>query len=119
MPELPVTFSPHIKPDENYTVANKPRVLVNKFNDGYASHTGDGINNDLESFTLSWKNLTYTTEGEPILDVLVERAGYKPVLYTRDGQSTQRRYIIPSWNHKRHDGVFVDITAKFEEIANG
>jgi len=119
MPVLPTTFTPSVKPDEGYTVSNKPNVLVNKFNDGYASYAGDGINNNLETFTLNWKNLIWETEGESIYNYLEERGAHKPILYTRDGQTTERRYRCVSWTHKRHDGVYVDISAKFEEIANG
>lgn len=52
------------------------RVLTAQFGDGYKQSAGDGINNEVNSWPLTFKGLEH--EIKPIRDFLRSHKGYKP-----------------------------------------
>jgi len=66
------SWSAHSEP----TSTTQYRVLSAQFGDGYKQSAGDGINNEVNSWPLTFKGLEH--EIKPIRDFLRSHKGYKP-----------------------------------------
>lgn len=79
------TFTPPMAPSyQGTSIDEEPRVLVNKFGNGYEQRTADGLNNNPISGTLSWDALSQTQLDE-IVDFMRTKNAVDPFYYTFPG----------------------------------
>ena len=92
-----------IKPDQGATKSVEARVLSIKFGDGYAQEAADGINNLVETWTVSYTNRT-RSEVQSIDDVLKGCAGYLPIDWTTP-EGLAKKFTCKRWSPSyNHDG---------------
>ena len=100
-------------PDTGWSVKSEPKNRTAAFGDGYAQIVADGINNDLEEWTLRFTGTS--ARGIAIRNFLRERGGAKPFRWTTPEGDT-RFFICKSWNRSREKGVLMTLSATFVQV---
>jgi len=67
-------------PDYSAQISVKPRVLKSQFGDGYESRVGDGLNTDLETWSVKFS--TDKTRAKEIFDWLRAKKGVEAFNWT-------------------------------------
>lgn len=91
------------------------RVIVAQYGNGIEQRAKDGINNSVESWTLSWNQLT-AAEYNTVMTALEASLGTDYFTWTAPGNSTQKKYVIngPITRVNRAGDVF-SITCPFKQ----
>lgn len=97
------------------STSRKPRTRVVQFGDGYAQRSKDGINNDLRSHTLKFKDADSVIND--IDQFLEDRAGVESFYYSYKGQPL-RLYVCEEWSRVDLDFQSSEISATFREVVN-
>ena len=74
-----------IWPDDEADVDGTLRTRTSQFGDGYAQESGDGLNGESQSWSLTFGGLP--DEVGPILDFIRRHKGYRSFLWTRPAAS--------------------------------
>ena len=110
------TFSTTYKPTIASQKATKPRVKIIAFGNGYKQIVGDGINNLMEHWNLTW--IVGDTGKQYIEDFFLTEAGYNYFNWTsNENGATLKQYICPQWNIQPIGNDNYQISASFEEWA--
>lgn len=100
-------------PDTGWSVKSEPKTRTAGFGDGYAQIVADGINNDMEEWTVRF---TGTTErGLAIRNFLRERGGSKPFTWTTPEGDTHF-FTCKTWTRGRERGVLMTVSATFTQV---
>lgn len=97
------------------STARKPRTRVVQFGDGYMQRSKDGINHDLRSHTLKFKDTDSVIND--IDQFLEDRAGIESFYYSYKGQPL-RLYVCEEWSRVDLDFNSSEISAIFKEVVN-
>lgn len=100
-PTLPV------EPDGKVTRQKSPDLRKVTFG-GYTQRGPKDINGDPETWTVQWQQCR-KARIQAVLDLMDERAGYKPFLWTPPGQTAPRKFICESWGEEYPYGPASDI----------
>lgn len=94
----------------------EPRVIKNKFGDGYEQRVADGINNILLEFDYTFEDRTLA-ETAAILHFLHQRKAVDCFLFTPPVPFNQRKkFVCPTWNKSIAYYNNYTIRAKFVEV---
>lgn len=103
-------------PTKDSTRAHQPRVKKIAFGNGYAQVYGDGINSNLEQWSLTFEEKD--ADKQTIEDFFSARGGYQYFNWTSpEAGATQKQYLCTNWQIKSLGAGFWSITATFEEWA--
>lgn len=92
-----------------------PRVRVAKFADGgYEQRQADGINNNLQTWTLTFANRD-ASEAAAIRAFLVARGAVESFDWT-DPDGNAGKYVCRKWSRALQVGTMRTITAVFEQV---
>lgn len=97
------------------STARKPRTRVAQFGDGYAQRSKDGINHDLRSHTIKFKNSDSVIND--IEQFLEDRAGVESFYYSYKEQPL-RLYVCEEWSRVDIDFQTSEVSATFREVVN-
>lgn len=112
---MTATF-PSIKPSTSSSKTKTPRVKSIQFGNGYKQIYGDGINNNLEVWSIGFT--VNDTNKQSIETFLNSSAGYIPFYWTApENGSIQKMYLCTTWNVVPLGRNIYSITANFEEWA--
>lgn len=106
-------------PDLEPTIASMKtveyRVKRVQFGNGYYQIAGDGINNNMEEWSVQWEALS-ATDKETIIAFLEARGGYDNFTWTApDSSATAKSYICPGYELYGLGGNRYTISATFQE----
>lgn len=101
-------------PDQGATKTPRVRVRANAFGDGYEQRVGDGINNVMEDWSLSFTLRTKTVI-QSIDTFLKSQAGVLAFDWVTPDGGASKKFICKEWSASYiHDGD-CSLTAKFEQ----
>lgn len=92
-----------------------PRVRKAQYGDGYSQRVGDGINTDLEKWSVQLTNVPHA-EADSIETFLKAHGGYEAFYWTRPGTASPITVICPQWSRPHKTAVVCDISAAFEQV---
>lgn len=101
-------------PSYPVTDEHEPRLLTAVFGDGYDSDVGDGVNNDLATYPLSF-NIRTLTEANAIVAFLKAHMG-SPFLWTPPN-GTQIQVKCKQYSRVLDEGNNYTVRATFKEGA--
>lgn len=100
-------------PDAEVSLSVEPKVEGARFGDGYEQRVGAGINNDPETWSLSFTG--NRAEIDPIEQFLRNHNGYIAFDWKTPDEVTGR-FICRKWRKTRSHGTKVIVTADFEQV---
>jgi phage-related protein len=101
--------------DFGAAVSSKPSVTVVKFGDGYEKRQAFGINQNLKSWSLTFRNRT-NTDADAIESFLNARAGVESFDWTPpSGGGT--KWVCREWNRTLENYNNNSVQATFEQVA--
>jgi len=110
------TFPTTLKPTTSSQKSHTPRVKAINFGNGYKQIYGDGLNSNLESWSLSW--LVDDTDKQIIEDFFATAGGINYFNWTsQEAGATQKQYICESWLIQPMGASKYQINATFKEWA--
>ena len=116
IPNWATTFPATIKPTTASQKSHTPRVKSIAFGNGYKQIYGDGINFNLEKWSLSWT--VNDTDKQTIEDFFIAAKGYIYFNWTStESGATQKQYLCPSWSIQPLGVNNYVVSASFEEWA--
>ncbi|MDN7144098.1 phage tail protein [Pseudomonas sp. JQ170] len=98
-------------PDDEASSDSTFRTRKSQFGDGYAQVASDGLNAEVDSWTLSFGGLA--EEVKPILDFIRSHRGARSFLWTPPG-SALGMYRCETFRQQRKPGGIVVVAATFE-----
>jgi phage-related protein len=101
-------------PSYQAALTRKPRVLAQKFGDGYEQRTGDGINTNPAIWSLQFNGRSQT-EADGIDNFLAARAGLESFTWTAPNGVTGR-YLCREWSRTIVAATIYNLAAQFEEV---
>ena len=69
------------------------KTIKAQFGDGYSQRAADGLNSKVDSWSLSWPNLS-STDKETIITALDAVGGWDYLTWTPFGESTEKKFIV-------------------------
>lgn len=94
--------------------SHEPRVKRAQFGNGYYQIVGDGLNADLEKWSLTW--ILDDTDKQTVEDFFTTEGGYNFFFWTSpENGASQKAYICPKWSVQPMGADVFTITAEFEE----
>jgi len=113
---MATTFPSNIKPTTASNRNHTPRVKMIKFGNGYKQIVGDGINSNLEKWSLSF--VLNDTNKQTVEDFFSVTGGYDYFNWTSpEAGATQKQYLVPSWTIQPIGASNYTINCVFEEWA--
>jgi len=106
------TFTPPMRPSPGTSRAPEVSLRKSQFGDGYAQASPAGLNHVRQVVALKWEFLSLA-EAQEIETFLVGQGGYRPFLYTLNGEAQARRWVCESWSVT--DGHPSTVNATFRE----
>lgn len=100
-------------PDANWSSKAEPKVRQANFGGGYTQTVGDGINNDMEEWTLQFTGSTQRVT--QIRNFLRERGAAKPFKWTTP-EGDPGFFTCKSWTRSRERGVLMTLSATFVQV---
>lgn len=101
-------------PDFGATKQKKPVVSKIQFGDGYSQRIAKGINNQPETWQLTFANRSQA-DGDAIDAFLEARGGVEPFDWeTPEGVTKQ--FVCSDWSVAVVNGSYRTVTATFEEV---
>jgi len=113
MAELFPTDAPDLTYGVNLT--KEFRVLRSDFGDGYSQRTPDGLNIEIEKWSLIWNNITLAQK-DIIINFLDARQGAEAILFTMPGEDTAKKWICASYKYTPFSSAYYRIDATFERV---
>ncbi len=104
------TWNPSRNPGEDH----EPKIIENTFGDNYEQRIGDGINNDPETWNLSF-NVRDDSEALAIMGFLKARGGTEKFTWTPPG-GVAGEYVCKKWRKNQEDTDMHQITATFKQV---
>lgn len=102
-------------PSHPASVEEMPKVKTAKFGDGYEQRQGDGLNNNLLKWSLSFANRSLS-ESADIVTFLRARGAVENFDWT-DPDGNAGKYICRAWSRSLPYGNLRTINAVFEQVA--
>lgn len=99
-------------PEVGSSVEHTPRVLIAKFGDGYEQRVPDGINTELQKWTV--KFIVDVPTGQAIHNFLKSLGGSTSFTWTPPNE-TEIRVVCRSWR-RTIGAVHWEINTTFEEV---
>lgn len=84
-------------PSKSFTKESKPTVVTAQFGGGYSQRIKYGINNQVDSWKLSFINQSLTTSSQ-IISFLESHEGTDYFLFTPPGEITAYKVIASDWS---------------------
>ena len=110
------TFPSTIEPTIATQKQHQPRVKSIAFGNGYLQIAGDGINNNLEKWTISF--ILSDTDKQTVEDFFNTEGGYNYFNWTSpENGATQKQYLCPSWSISSFGANKYQISCVFNEWA--
>lgn len=91
------------------------RVLSAEFGDGYSQRTADGLNTAVESWDVTWNNLTLAN-GRLLTKYLSTRRGYRSFKWTPPNEARYKVWICESFSDQPVTYNVRTISAKFKRV---
>lgn len=107
------TFNPTLPPQEGPSGNNRFRVHMVSLGEGYSSAFGEGMNQKVQSWPLSWKGTA--SEVLPIRDFFDAHLGHRSFYWTPP-YGTQGRYQVTEYELVPHSADNVTLSATFEQV---
>lgn len=101
-------------PSRNPGEEHEPKIIANKFGDNYEQRVGDGINNDRETWNLSF-NVRDDAEASAIMTFFKARGGTEKFTWTPPG-GVAGEYVCKKWRKVPEFTDLNNITATFEQV---
>lgn len=102
-------YQPHISSRLN----KQPRILKHQFGDGYAQRMADGINNNLERWSLSFTLIN--ANALALMTFFDGLGGVDSFTWQPPGAATARNYVCESYGQSKIDPKFMQIDAQVVE----
>jgi phage-related protein len=110
------TFPTSIVPTIGTNKKHTPKVKEIAFGNGYKQLYGDGLNSDLEKWSLTF--ILDDTDKQTVEDFFIAAAGYLFFNWTApDAGAAQKQYLCQSWDINFLGGTAYRITTTFDEWA--
>ena len=109
------------KPSYNAKVDFKPRVIVNKFGNGYTQRIEDGLNSRLLELSLNFENRS-EKEAVSILHFFEQRKATEsfvynlPSIYAKSSTALNTRFLCATWSAEYISFNNYNISADFIEV---
>jgi phage-related protein len=101
---------------EPMQLEKEPKVMESKFGDGYSQRVADGINNNLQTWQISFTKRS-GADVDAIYDFLEARGGVESFEWTPRGEQTPRNFICKKWTRRfDHYDVVQAISFSLEEV---
>lgn len=106
------TFNPPMRPSPG--TSHAPTISLRKaaFGDGYTQASPAGLNHIRRVVNFRWDFLTLA-EANEIEAFLIQHGGFRPFLYTLNGEATPRKWTCDTWSLT--DNHPTQVTATFRE----
>ena len=97
-------FPDHLLGTSNETyepmqLEKEPKVLVSKFGDGYEQRVADGINNNLQKWSLSFTKRS-DADIDAIYDFLDARGGVESFFWTPRSEAASRTFVCRKYTRR-------------------
>lgn len=105
------------EPDDAMDVAHAPRVIRAGFGDGYEQRVRDGINHDLQVWTVMYEHKGYAMS-QALYAFFKALGGVDAFVWTPPGDTVQRRFVVREFTRSLPYGATAvqTLTFKFEEV---
>ena len=106
---------PSIDPDFGASKTSQPTVRNVQFNDGYSQRLRYGLNTDLKSWSLTWKNIS-ETDSDTIETFLEARGGAESFDWSPPDETDTYKWICPEWSKQITSAGLNELTATFRQV---
>ena len=106
---------PSIDPDFGASKTSQPTVRNVQFNDGYSQRLRYGLNTDLKSWRLTWKNIS-ETDSDTIETFLEARGGAESFDWSPPDETDTYKWICPEWSKQMTSAGLNELTATFQQV---
>jgi len=109
------------KPSYNANVKNSPKIIINKFGNGYEQRINEGINNNLINFSQVFENRN-EKETVSILHFLKERNAQEsfvynlPTIYSKNFSNLTTKFTCLNWESSYISYNNYTISCEFNEV---
>ena len=100
------------QPSYGASLSKKPKVIVHQFGSGYQQRSREGLNTNLESWSLTFK--LSPEEGETAMNLLDSWAGVSNFSWTNPRGNTLV-YVCPEYGFTYNEGWY-ELTATFNQV---
>lgn len=105
-----------ISPSFTSKVDHAPRILSAAFGDGYEQRAEDGIHADLETWALTFGNVTDAVAAD--LETFFKAHRVTNFTWTPPRSAVQRRFTVKGWSRTFGNPNVNTLTATFTEVAD-
>ena len=107
------------KPDKGFTRQSEPKIFRTEFGDGYEQRLANGINNLVESYSLSFSNRT-KEEIDDITAFFANKGAVTAFTFTipdsNNSGETAVKVVCDSWSQSYRYGDYYSCTASFRRV---
>lgn len=100
------------QPSYGASLTKKPRIILHQFGSGYQQRARDGLNTNLESWSLTFK--LSPEEGETAMNLLDEWGGVQNFQWTNPRGNTLV-YVCSEYGFTYNEGWY-ELSATFEQV---
>lgn len=115
MPAPSIPLPPNVGVSVGSSLEESARVLKAQFGSGYAQRAGDGLNNIVGSYSVTFENLT-RDEAAVIVQFFKTQGGARAFVFIPPGEEVERLWTCEKWKRTHVDATIDTVTASFEEV---
>lgn len=102
-------------PSQGSRLKKDYRVRGVNFGDGYSQRSADGLNVEIEEWSLLWENIT-AAEAQVLVDFFDARYGVEAITYTMPKDSVSKKWVVKSYNRVPESDAYDRVEAVFERV---
>lgn len=93
------------------------KVLVNKYGNGYEQRIADGINNNLQTWEVSWEGLG-STDFSTLVQAIEGSRGVSNFTWTPPGAASTKKFVVVSYSISSSSGAIYTVSASLRQVAD-
>lgn len=102
-------------PDRGFGKTTKARVLTYQYGDGYSQRLADGINNFVNTWSLTFSSQVLTV-ADDIITFFETTGGYQYFFWTPPGELTEIKVIASDWSKNYESPISRNISVTFTQV---
>jgi phage-related protein len=94
------------------------KTIRAQFGDGYSQRAADGLNNRIDTWSLSWENLS-ASDKNTVVTALNAVGGWDYLTWTPFGESTEKKFILKDGSYSQshvEGGTYFTISTTIVQV---
>jgi phage-related protein len=96
-------------------VERKYRVIRNQFGNGYSERASDGINSAVDTWTVTWENLS-SADYNTVVAALDMAKGVDYLTWTPFGEASQKKFVCVAFTRRVYSAGYNSVSATLEQV---